>query len=235
MADDNNKNLKDTEKILQNIRDLTKSIRSEEEDWFRIKKEVNSGLEGYLKNVEEIIDLTKDIKTIDKDIIALKGKLVGLEGEELEKTEKRLLLLERERAIIDKELALRKELNKEAKKGTMIAAEGLAAMGKGLAKVVGTVKDLPGFFGQFKEFFEMDKAIRTTITQMGVLGKQGDIVRQNIKAAAVSTVSFGAGIKEIAEIFKDLLFSIILRIVPEIISFINFSNACIFISLFLIT
>jgi hypothetical protein len=79
--------------------------------------------------------------------------------------------------------------------------------GTAAAKIVkagSNLHKLPGFItgklGLLRGIFEMDKAIRTTVTQMGALGKQGDIVRTNIKAAAMNTTIFGAGVKEIAEI-----------------------------------
>jgi hypothetical protein len=205
MADNlNDKNLNETKKILEGIHDLTKRTRTEEEEWYRLQKDINSGLEGYKKNIDEIIGLTSDLKTIQKqknELLEKQNQISKkLSKEELETNKRQIAFLDEQYAKINKELVLRKQLNKEAKKFSMLTGEALAGTINSMSKLNKIPNFITGKLGILKGLFEMDKAIRTTVTQMGVLGKQGDIVRQNIKAAAVNTISFGVGIKEVAEI-----------------------------------
>ena len=200
MADNVDKRLKELKELeakMNSTLNVFKGVTDEAERWYEYQKDVNSGLDGYIDGVKKLSKLKDDLSNIEEQIGKLKQKQVGATAEENDLYEARIVYLKKQYELINEQREALKGAVKEAKTLKMVAGEAGAAMVKGTAKFFG---NLPGFFDKFKEFFEMDKAIRTTVTQMGVLGKQGDVVRQNIKAAAVNTQMFGAGIKEIAEI-----------------------------------
>jgi hypothetical protein len=181
------------EKKLQDILKLLGQSKSEIEEWYNVQSKINSGLESYIDGIREVGELNDDIKTITKQI-----NKIQKEGGKLSK--EKIAFLEIERAKIIKNRDLLKEAIKDANKFSMASTAAFAGAIKGMASLNKVPNFITGKLGMLKGLFEMDKAIRTTITQMGSLGKQSDIVRQNIKSAAVNTQSFGVGIKEIAEI-----------------------------------
>jgi len=174
--------------------------KSEMQEWYELQKDINSGMDGYIDGVRQVSELSKDLKTIKSNIKELQKDQNKLSGKELKLSKQKIAYLELEYSKIEKNRDAVKQAIKESNKWSMAAG----AAGAATLKAASNLDKLPNFItgklGILKGLFEMDKAIRTTVTQMGTLGKQSDIVRQNIKAAAVNTISFGAGIKEIAEI-----------------------------------
>jgi hypothetical protein len=174
--------------------------KSEMQEWYELQKDINSGMDGYIDGVRQVSELSKDLKTIKSNIKDLQKDINKGTVEEQKLTKQKIAYLELEYEKIQKNRDAVKQAIKESKKWSMAAG----AAGAATLKAVSNLDKIPNFItgklGLLKGLFEMDKAIRTTVTQMGVLGKQSDIVRQNIKSAAVNTISFGAGIKEIAEI-----------------------------------
>jgi hypothetical protein len=191
--------LKKQQELLNKIQKTFKDISSDAERWYNYHKDVNNNLDGYLKGVKKLSDLGNELRVIEEDILNLKAKEKKASKEEKEIIQERLSLLEKEKNNLEKKRAILKEVVKDANKWNMaIKAAGVASV-----KAVSNLDKLPGFvtgkLGLLKGLFEMDKAIRMTVTQMGALGSQSKIVRENIKSAAIDTQSFGAGVKEIAE------------------------------------
>jgi hypothetical protein len=186
MTPEEEKRYKDLVKILG-------KAKSEMEEWYDLQNKINSGLDGYIESIKDVSKLNSDIKNINKQINEL-----SKDNSKISK--KRIAYLELEKKRIEKNRDLIKDAIKDAKKWDM----AIGAAGASTVKAISNLDKVPSFItgklGLLKGMFEMDKAIRTTVTQMGVLGKQADIVRTNIKGAALNTISFGAGIKEIAEI-----------------------------------
>jgi hypothetical protein len=174
--------------------------KSEMQEWYELQKDINSGMDGYIDGVRQVSELSKDLKTIKTNIKDLQKDINKGTVEEQKLTKQKIAYLELEYSKIEKNRNAVKQAIKESNKWSMAAG----AAGAATLKAASNLDKLPNFItgklGILKGLFEMDKAIRTTVTQMGALGKQSDIVRQNIKAAAVNTISFGAGIKDIAEI-----------------------------------
>lgn len=188
------------EKRLEKILEALGKGKSELQKWYDIQSDINSGMDGYIRGVKQVSDLTKDLKTINENIEELKKKQVGLTGDELKLSKQKIAFLQLEYAKIEKNRDAIKAAIKDSKKWSMAAGAASAATLKAISNLDKIPNFITGKLGLLKGLFEMDKAIRTTVTQMGALGKQSDIVRQNIKSAAVNTISFGASIKEIAEI-----------------------------------
>jgi hypothetical protein len=170
------------------------------EKQYQHQKDINSSLDGYLKGLEKLTAFKKNIETIEKNLLELKAKQGKGTDLENEKTTNSIFLLEKKKKALEDEFEIIRQTVKETKKLNMVAG----TVGLKIVKAGANLHKLPGFItgklGLLRGIFEMDKAIRTTVTQMGALGKQGDIVRTNIKAAAMNTTIFGAGVKEIAEI-----------------------------------
>jgi hypothetical protein len=181
------------EKRYKELVKILGKAKSEMEEWYDLQNKINSGLDGYIEGIKDVSKLNSDIKNINKQINEL-----SKDNSEISK--KRIAFLELEKKRIEKNRDLLKGAIKDAKKWDM----AIGAAGASTVKAISNLDKVPNFItgklGLLKGMFEMDKAIRTTVTQMGVLGKQADIVRSNIKGAALNTISFGAGIKEIAEI-----------------------------------
>lgn len=165
------------------------------------QEKVNSGLDGYIESIKLVGKLKKNVATIQKEIDEIEAtrlKMTSEKDKDIAQAKINALITQKE--LIDAQTESIKKSIKEAKKWDMAFGAAGASTIKALANLDKIPNFITGKLGLLKGLFEMDKAIRTTVTQMGTLGKQSDVVRQNIKSAAVNTISFGAGIKEIAEI-----------------------------------
>jgi predicted nucleic acid-binding Zn-ribbon protein len=167
--------------------------RAEFKEMYSIQKEINSGWDGFTKGVKDVSNLTSDIKNVNKQILQL-------EKDQTEEGRLKVAALKKELKVLEKNRDVIKEALKDANKFRMATAAGLGGLKKGISGFEKVPDFITGKLGILKGLFEMDKAIRVTVNQMGALGKQSGLVRDNIKSAAVNTVSFGAGVKEIAEI-----------------------------------
>jgi len=186
MAEMNEEELKAFEKALA-------KARAELKEMYNIQKEINSGWDGFTKGVKDVSNLTSDIKNVNKQILEL-------EKDQTEEGKLKVAALKKELALLEKNRDVIKQTIKDVNKFKLAGGTAMAGVVKGASNLDKIPNFITGKLGLLKGLFEMDKAIRVTVNQMGTLGKQSDIVRQNIKSAAVNTVSFGVGIKEIAEI-----------------------------------
>jgi uncharacterized small protein (DUF1192 family) len=181
--------------------DEIKAITAQMEKWYESQNKVNSGLDGYIESIKLVGELKKNIATIQKEIDEIEAtrlKMTSKKDKDIAQAKINALISQKE--LIDAQTESIKKSIKEAKKWDMAIGAAGASTIKALANLDKVPNFITGKLGLLRGMFEMDKAIRTTVTQMGTLGKQSDVVRQNIKSAAVNTISFGAGIKEIAEI-----------------------------------
>jgi predicted nucleic acid-binding Zn-ribbon protein len=178
---------------LKAFRKALAKARAEFKEMYSIQKEINSGWDGFTKGVKDVSNLTSDIKTVNKQILQL-------EKDQTEEGRLKVAALKEELKELKKNRDVIKEALKDANKFRMATAAGLGGLKKGISGFEKIPDFITGKLGILKGLFEMDKAIRVTVNQMGTLGKQSGLVRDNIKSAAVNTVSFGAGVKEIAEI-----------------------------------
>lgn len=179
-------------------------------EYAKIQSEINSGLEGYIEGIKNLSKLKKDLQTVDKNIAELNDKISSLANattqEDLKRKkilEKTLEILEKERSVLEQTRKTTEEIVKNAEKWKMTSTAAVAGVLKGSAKLLGNLDKLPnkisGVFNQFKDLFEMDKAIRKAGLEMGLIGKQSENFRGNIKLAAEDTQKLGMGIKELAE------------------------------------
>jgi hypothetical protein len=169
----------------------------------KLEAEINSGLKGYLENLEKVKFLNQDIKVATEAVAKATaevnkyatGTAKRLEAEAVEdvlKKQLKTLTDQRDRIV---------EIGKEAKRLKMTFAELGAVALKTTAKTLG---NLPGIIAnstnKLKELFEMDKSIKTSALQMGVLSKQSIGFRDNIKSASMNTNALGVSLQQLAEI-----------------------------------
>ena len=191
-----------------------RKLQAELEERAKLQAEINSGLEGYLKGLEKVKDLNKALKQYDIDKnklmseeISLNNKILNGTQQEAAAAQIRLDIIKEELRILGKiETKLIKERDtyaeivKEAKLLKMTLTQAGVATAKGLANTIG---NLPGIIqnatSSLKGLFEMDKSIKMSALQMGVLSKQSTSFRDTIKDAAMDTLSFGVGVGELAE------------------------------------
>ena len=164
----------------------------------KIRQEINSGLDSYLEHLEKIKSLNNTIKENDKILLKLQDSMNVATGAEKKLIQEKIELLKKVNEELGIELDKHKKIAKEAKVGNLLMGKMLGSMAKGLAKLPGTIKSL---YGDIKGsgLFEMDKAIKQSGLQMGILGTQSKLYQATIREAALTTNELGMGVKELAE------------------------------------
>ncbi len=184
--------------------DSERKILAELKERARLQTEINSGLEGYIKGLETVKTLNQTIKANEKIRQKIQKEIDdavrnGLAAEEAKQREILRLLNQQDDKLKDQRDKYA-EIVKEAKNIQMTLAKAGALAAKGLVK---TMANLPGIIqnstSKLKGLFDMDKSIKTAALQMGILSKQSNSFRDNIKNAAMDTNDFGVGIQELAE------------------------------------
>ena len=187
--------LSDDEKKL--LRDLKERAK--------LEAEINSGLKGYLENLEKVKLLNQDIKVATEAVAKANAKMAeaAAAGDQVKYAQAQKVkdTLEDQLAILTQQRDRIVEIGKEAKRMKMTFAELGAGALKATAKTLG---NLPGIIAnstnKLKDLFEMDKSIKTSALQMGILSKQSIGFRDNIKSASMNTNALGVGLQELAQI-----------------------------------
>jgi hypothetical protein len=196
---------------------MADDIRKQLEEEARLRKLVAESAGEYLKLLKDIKAMHKNIAVVDKERLKKEELINQLVQEQndairtgnIAERDRIQVLIDLEKVkkkILDDEL---KTLNESLKTMTKIAKE-TKLMGKGFAAftqvkndvsaIVNTVKFGYGKMKAWAGLFDMDKSLRMASLSMGVLDKRGKIFRTNIKEAANSTIDFGVGIKELAQL-----------------------------------
>lgn len=171
----------------------------------KLEAEINSGLKGYLDNLEKVRDLNKDIKVATEAVAKANKKIADAvaAGDTVKEAQARAVkqVLDDQLDILTKQKDRIVEIGREAKRMKMTFAELSAGALKTTVKTLG---NLPGIIAnstnQLKSLFEMDKSIKTSALQMGVLSKQSIGFRDNIKSASMNTNALGISLQQLAEI-----------------------------------
>lgn len=192
-------------------------IKRQLEEEARLRKLIAESAGEYLKLLKDIKAMHKNIAVIDKERLKKEELIVDLTNQQADAI-RAGNIAERDRiqALIDLEKIKKKiledeldVLNETLKTMTKVAKE-TGKMSKGLAgltqvknDIVTIAKTVDKGYGKLKSWaglFDMDKSLRMASMNMGLLNKRGGIFRNNIKEAANSTIDFGVGIKELAEL-----------------------------------
>jgi hypothetical protein len=191
-----------------------RKLQNELEERAKLQAEINSGLEGYLKGLEKVRTLNETLKQYDIDrglLIQEQTRLNNLilngtvkqqkeAKKELKILKEKLGLLNNIEKKLKKERDRYAEIVKEAKLLKMTLTQAGVATAKGLAKTIGNLPSIiANSTSRLKDLFEMDKSIKTSALQMGILSKQSISFRDNIKDASFQTNAFGVGVAELAE------------------------------------
>ena len=164
----------------------------------KIRGEMSGSLEGYLNTLKEIKEVTDTIKYNDKTIADLNKKTASLSGEDLRIHNRKIAILKDTNKTLQKNLDITKENLKTVKATNLVMAKMASTTVKSLAA-------LPGFmansFGKLKGYglFEMDKAVKMSALQMGLLGKEGSSYAESIRQTAASTNVIGVNIEALAK------------------------------------
>ena len=181
----------------QRIKELERAVALLEQQATEQAK-VSGSLGAYIEGLKKANLLNQTILDVDKKISAEKKKLVGLTGPELVAQQNVVDILEHQNAKLKEQFKLHKQNLDEVKKTKVVMAALLAGTLKGLGKMPGLVDQA---FGKIKTLglFEMDKAIRKTGMEMGLLGSQTESYRKTVKQAAMTTNEWGMGVEELAK------------------------------------
>ena len=179
--------------------DQLKEITALLKEQARQQQQINSGLDGYLKALNESKAIQETInvnREKEAKILANARTLTGRDREiELAKLQ---ILRKQTRELFEQGKSLKQAL-KDADKLKMTFAAIAASTLKGFNNLPNLIENS---FGRLKSFglFEMDKAIRMSATEMGKFGKNTDALRTSIKDTAGTTNSWGMGVKELSKL-----------------------------------
>jgi hypothetical protein len=164
----------------------------------KIRSEMSGSLEGYLNTLKQIKEVNDTIKFNDKVIKELKDKQVHLTGEDLRLNKIKINVLKKQNKVLNENLEVTKENLKTVKTTNLVLAKMGSSAVKGLGKLPGLLQNS---FGKLKGYglFDMDKAVKMSALQMGLLGKEGKSYALSIRDTAVQTNLMGVGIEELAK------------------------------------
>ena len=164
----------------------------------RIRGEMSNSLEGYLNTLHKIKEVNDTIAYNDKLIDDLKQKRASLTGEDLRLNNKKIKILERQTLSLNENLKITKENLKTVNATNLVMAKMATTTVKALSA-------LPGFmassYGKLRGYglFEMEKAVKMSALQMGLLGKEGESYSNSIRNTAADTNLIGVGIEALAK------------------------------------
>ncbi len=201
-----------------------------QDDLNKLKAELKAQADLQQKLTEDTgtyFKLIKDIKALHKDIGSAKKSLLEQEAKAkkaaeayndalasgVKLTQTQYNLLKKQKALEEVKLTIIKDevfalekltgtLTKQAKEATSVA-HIFAGMRKDIIGITKTVKQSYGSFKQWSGTMDIDKSIRMSATQMGLLTKQTQGFRDSLDYAGQQTASFGVGIGELAKMQAD--------------------------------
>lgn len=166
------------------------------------RKDVSKSISDYLKGVDKTNKLKKEYLTNLKKQKQYEDEIQNGTAEEVAAARVKLeIILKTNAAIKSQYESLNKALDSVNKK-QMIASKLSAEALKGTAKLIQSMPNMiQQGFGKIKDIglFDMDKSIRTAGLSMGLLGKQTDGFRDNIKAAAWEASQVGISLQDLTQ------------------------------------
>lgn len=172
----------------------------------KIQQQVSSSYDEFIKGVKKYKTIQDAVnrnlkleKKIQDEITAAKAKGTAAGDEDAEIAKIKLGLLQKQTIEMQKQGLALKQALAEANKLNLTAAKIGGNLAKGFVKLPGLIEQ---GFGKLKGLglFEMEKAIKMSALQMGVLSKEGVGFRSNIVNAAKQTNMLGVGVKDLAQI-----------------------------------
>ena len=184
---------------LENQRRITKELERQA----KLRQDISSSLAKYNEAITDLRHKQKVINDLEKQQKKLAEEMSRLSGQDLKEAEIKLSILEEQTAEIRKQGKLIQDAVEsiDAKK---IARDELFSKGAmSLGKAIGSLdKTIISGYNKLKSLglFDMDKAIKKSALEMGVLSKEAIGYRTTIKEVAKRTNMIGIGVKELSEL-----------------------------------
>jgi hypothetical protein len=165
----------------------------------RLQEQVSGSYDDFIKGVKKYKAMQEAINRNLKLEQQLKDSISSLSGDDKEIAKIKLELLEKQTKEMQKQGLALKQALVEANKLNLTTSKIAGNLAKGFVKLPGLIEQ---GFGKLKGLglFEMEKAIKMSALQMGVLSKESVGFRSNIVNAAKQTNMIGVGVKDLAQI-----------------------------------
>jgi hypothetical protein len=181
------------------LSDEEKRINEELLKQARIRSEIGNTVESFLAKVKELKEINETIKYNEKLIADLKSKQVNLSGEELRINKAKIKVLKHQTDEIAKQGEFLRENLQTVNKSNLALSRMASETVKGMAKLPKIVQNS---FGKFRAYglFDMDKAIKMSSLQMGLLGEEANKFSDTMRRVGTDTNALGVGVEELAKI-----------------------------------
>lgn len=169
------------------------------------QERVSSSLEGYINGLKKLKALNESINYNKKEIADLEAKQVANNGNLSRKEEQRLIILKSQTKELKKQSKLLRFNLEEVNKTNLVLSKIAANSVKTLKNFNGIPPILSKAFNKIKGLglFEMDKAIKTSALQMGLLGSESAAFSNTIRNTAMDTNALGVGVQELAKMQSE--------------------------------
>ena len=168
----------------------------------KLQASVSNSMEDYLAGLEKakrlnqtILDNKKIEETLQKEFRDARARN---DVKEAKMAIFKLKLLKQETTELEAQLEVLGASLKQVNKMNLVWSKIAANTLKGVSKLPGIFKDS---YGKLKGYglFEMDKAIKTSALQMGLLGKESKNYQDIIRNVAMDTNDIGIGVEKLAK------------------------------------
>lgn len=179
------------------LKESKESARKEAE----YRKSISESIEDYVKGVKEANKLKKEFFNNEKKIKKIQEELnknsANMSHDELVAANVKLEVLQKQNKVLREQHSIINNSLASVNKSSLIGSKILAETVKGLGKIPSLVQQ---GFGTIKGLglFEMDKSIKTSALNMGLLSKQTDGFRKSIISAGKQTALIGFTIDDMS-------------------------------------
>lgn len=179
------------------LKESKESARKEAE----YRKSISESIEDYVNGVKEANKLKKEFFNNEKKIKKIQEELnknsANMSHDELVAANVKLEILQKQNKVLREQHSIINNSLTSVNKSSLIGSKILAETVKGLGKIPSLVQQ---GFGTIKGLglFEMDKSIKTSALNMGLLSKQTDGFRKSIISAGKQTALIGFTIDDMS-------------------------------------
>lgn len=172
-----------------------------------LRQKISQSVEDYTTALRDIKALQKNISHIESirnkkqdEILKMSEKLADLNGDAKDELEEQIELENKKLDLLDSQI-------KKRKSDLKLIADAAREVNKGKMALVATAKSVSKIpdliskgFGMLKTsgLFDMDKSMKMSAQQMGILSKQTDGFRNILKTSSYETQQIGVGLEELA-------------------------------------
>jgi hypothetical protein len=186
----------------EELKKLTREFKLQAE----YQKEVSQSFSDYVEGVKKYKQIQETLKNNDKVRIKLQKELKDAQNrqnaDDIKAAEAKLKIIEEQTEKIKQQGVALENALKSVNKTSLAGAEAAAKVLKGLGKnFLGVPDAIKTAFGKIQNLglFDMDKAVKQSALQMGLLNKQSKGYTSTIRLASETTNNLGIDIKELAK------------------------------------